>query len=630
MKVSLFLIFALCIGLRCFAQENERSLDDTLKEYVGLQSEIDRMLKDKHPDCRSMYSCDDSSKSALCSVKAICERPEIKREGPVLYQNSAGELLYNDDYYEFRNDLNTCLKDKFSDEISAKKAELLQKLGALYLKKIFDENKKLTQFVSKYNQGAALTKVSAEILNMSLLAGINGDGNDWEKSGTSKDDLSVMITAAEKKLKIKLIPEIKKSLVEIQYLKKNPTYQVEVDKLDRALIADIIPSDPFYDWSKLLNKESAGGVKNLTQNREQLTRKTQDAYAMFKETARDVIEYLESKKTKENLALMERLISRVKTIRFDPPRLTDTLNAHCKYPNAFYIPKSHSLTICPQMLGQPKAVLIETLAHEIAHSFDSCNLSGKFYQKRGPSLVEEAPFDIDIKMDPPVGNYQVTFDVDGPGTRLQDKMKYADHPFSKTMSCLQDERSVGAVVLNENAIMDQTDRALAELKQNGQDKVESSKSMYLHFLKDNGKNYFDYFQGCDLSDHEGVTILRSQMQEAFADKISSEVIARKLSSKGRTEAERGVIEIALSYGDLCGSTGNTLKMIRDFAVKEGCKSFYENKTYEEKVLDGVALAAPKFDPHPKTQTRINRNLLAHPQLRKALNCSYERGLKYCE
>lgn len=630
MKLFFFAILILSFGLTSFAQDRERTLNDAVIEYQKLQVQIDRMLKEKRPDCSSTIGCSDSQKNPVCSVKAICERPELNKDGPLMYKNSAGEILYSDNYFSSRDALNSCLKDKYADEISAKKNEMLQNLGARHLQKIFLANKKLSELTNKYNQGSAIQKISMEVLNMSLQAGLSGEGTDWDKAGTSKDDLHAMIAVAEKKLKLKLIPEIKNQLVEIQYLKKNPTYQAEVDKFDRALVADIIPSDPLYDWSKLTDEESAGGAKAIHQNRDLLMKKTQDAYGLFKETSKDIVDYLESKKTKDNSAMMDRLIERVKTIRFEPPRLTDTLKKHCTYPNAFYSPRTHSLTICPQMLGQPKMALLETLAHEISHSFDSCNFSGEFYKKRGPTLTEEAPFEMDIKMDPSAGNYQVSMGDDVPGARVQDKIKYADHPFSKTMSCLQDERSVGAVVLNEKAVMDIADKALVELRQNGQDKPNNPKASYLHFLKDNGKNYFDYFQGCDLSNNGGEALLRSQMQEAFADKMSSEIIARKLSSRSRSEAESGVIEIALSYGDLCGNEGDSLKMVRDFAAKEGCKNFYENKTYEERVLKGVALAAPEFDSHPKTETRVGRNLLAHPLLRKALNCPSDRGVKYCE
>lgn len=622
--MKVFFLFSLLImihaaGPVALAEDSERTLGDALKDYSTLQAEIDHLLKIKMPECTPGIG-NTSDKNPLCSLKSICERPELAHDGPVLYKNAAGETIFADNYYSTRSVLNTCLKDKFADEIAAKKDELLQKLGADHLKKILFANRKLSDLTQKYKQGSAIQKISSAILNMSIEAGLANDDFSWEKQATSRNDLLAIISKAEKKTKLKLNSEIKKTLVEIQYLKNNPDYIREAEKLNAQLIANVLPEDPFYDWSKLDDEK----------NRKLLTQKTQNAYDLFKETANEMTLYLASKKTKKNAAMIDRMLEKIKTIRFDPPRLTEMLTKHCAFPNAFYTPKTHSLTICPQMLNFPKAALMETLAHEMSHSIDSCNFSAKFFKSRGPMVTEDAPFDIDIKMDPSLGNFKTTYDDEGSGTKVQDKVKLADHPFARTMSCLQKEKSVGAEGINAQAILKKVETALEDLRKAGQDLPNNAQAVYLHHLKENGKEYFDYFGGCDLSNNGGDGLLRSQMQEAFADKMASEIVARKIAKQTKAEAEKTILEIAISYENICFKEGKTDKMLRDFAVKEGCNQFYENKSEEEKILSAVNMASPDADPHPKTNARIERNLLAQPQIRKTLSCGVDRGVKYCE
>jgi hypothetical protein len=618
-KMKLFILIGILASVSWgFSAENgERTLSDAVKDYSTLQAQIDQLLKLKIPGCTSEMG---NEKNPLCSVKNICERPEIIKDGPVLYKNAAGESIFAENYYSTRNDLNTCLKDKFSDEISSNKDELLQKLGASHLKKILAANRKLSDLVQKYNQGSALSKISAEILNMSIEAGLDNSDLGWDKEGTERDDLMKLIGQAEKKTKLKLNSEIKKTLVEIQYLKNNPDYKKEAEKLNAQIIGNIVPEDPFYDWSKLSDQKNI----NL------LTKKSQEAYELFKSTSNEMVLYLKSKRTKDNALMIDRMVEKVKTMRFEPPRLTETLTKHCSYPNAFYSPKTHALTICPQMLNYPKAALMETLAHEMAHSFDSCNFSAKFYKARGPGVAEEAPFEIDLKMDASAGNFKTTYDEDVRGEKVQDKIRMSEHPFAKTMSCLQEENSVGAVVIDQKNLMKKVDASLDDLKKSGQDVPDNSVASYLHHLKEKGKDYFDYFGGCDLSNNGGDGLLRNQMQEAFADKMASEIVAKKIATLSKSDAEKAVLEISVSYENLCFKEGRTDKMLRDFAVKEGCQQFYENKTEEEKILKAVDMASPGFDPHPKDKVRIEKNLLAHPLIRKALNCAADKGVKYCE
>ncbi len=627
-----FLLTALiCFSFKVFAQETERALSDAVKDYSTLQSDIEKMLKLKCPECEALSGS--TTSRPLCSIKDFCEKPEIKKDDPVIYTNESGEKILNDRYYNLRDEVRSCLREKFSDEIAVKREEMMEKLKTQHLQKMMAANKKLLQLMSRYNQGNAVAKVSGKILNMSIEAGLYGDELGWDKKGTTPASLTSIISQAEKELKMTLVPEIKKTLVEIQYLKYNPTYEQEVEAMDRALIPEVTPADPFYDWKKLTDAKAAGSQAKLLENQKKLTEKSQQAYDLFQETRSDILTYLDSKKTRSNAAMIERAKEKVKSISFNPPRLTDTLEKHCQGPNAFYSAKTHSFTICPQMLNFPKIALIETISHEVAHSIDSCNLSQVFIQKKGPSIAEEAPFEIELKTTGPQKNFtSALYGSDyNPSSVLQGPMKYKDHPFSSTMSCLKNPKSVGAKTISVGEVTKEAKAALIALKAKtkGTEKNNTDVS-YLQFLNDHGREYFEYLEGCSFNSDGPKGMLRSQMQEAFADKISSEIVAVKLKGKSKTEAEKAILEIGLSYSKMCPNYAPAEKKLIDFAEKEGCKNFFANRTMQEKILRGMDLTDPEFDEHPETSVRLDRNLLAHPDIRKSLQCSANKGVMYCE
>lgn len=629
MKCFLLVLILLFGPLSLFGEEGERALADAVRDYQNIQSDVEKMLRLKCPDCEAITP--ESAK--FCSLKEFCQRPELNHDRPVLYKNDKGESVLNEYYYIIRNQVRSCLREKYTDEINLKKDELMTRLKTEHLKKILAANKKLGQLASRYSQGNALSRISSEILTMSVEAGLNQEDFPWEKQGTHRDDLALLITEAENRLKIKLVPEIKKTLVEIQYLKSNPAYGKELEELERTLIPDVVPADPFYDWAKLTDEKAAGSARALQENQKKLKDKSQDAYQLFVETREEMLLYLESKKTRKNADMIERAKEKVKTIRFNPPRLTETLGRVCQSPNAFYSAENHSFTICPQMMNFPRFSLMETIAHEIAHSIDSCNLSKAMMKKKGPSVVEDAPFEIELKTDAPPANYTLASYGEElkPANVVQNFMKYADHPFSETLSCLKDPRSVGAVSLNQNDIKKQIESAMENLQKNhGSDTGNNAQVRYLSHLKQNAEDFFSYAEGCSLEGKGSKNLLRSQMQESFSDKIAAEIVARKLKGKSRQAAEKAILEVTMGYAAPCPNDTDGEKALMKFAEKEGCKNFYSNKSYSERIFTGLAIMDPAFDTHAPTQVRIDRNLLAHPEVRKALSCPLDRGVKYCE
>ncbi|MDO9182367.1 MAG: hypothetical protein Q7U04_08150, partial [Bacteriovorax sp.] len=235
MRNYLFYILIIINSTQVFGQ-SDPELENAIKNYQSIKKEINETLKSKTPDC--LPSTQQDFTKTYCSIKDFCEKSEVKINNSIIYQNEKGEKIINDAYYESREAIRTCLKEKYKEEIQNKKNDLLNKLKKEYLKKILAENIKLNQLVAKLNEGSKIQKISAEIANLSLKLEISGQESNWNKANVRKNDLSIILKNTERKTKTKLNPEIKKSLIQIQFLKQNPSYLQEVDEMERAMIPE--------------------------------------------------------------------------------------------------------------------------------------------------------------------------------------------------------------------------------------------------------------------------------------------------------------------------------------------------------------------------------------------------------
>ncbi|MBC7540905.1 MAG: hypothetical protein H7281_18940 [Bacteriovorax sp.] len=608
-----------------------RKLADAITQYNSLQKELDLILKNKIPDCAPGTKAE--ANTLMCSLKSYCTSPDIHKDASIIYQNEKGEKISNSTYFAVRESVNSCLREKYSDEIKEKRDAMNTKLKTAHLKKIIAANKKLNLLADKYGQRAIIQQISSEILTMSLEKDLKAEDPDAGFESPDRSELMTSLTTAEKRTKTSLNPEIKKTLVEIEFLKYNPLYVEEVKKYENSLVPDIVSKkDLFQDWSLLKSAKDAGGASALKANRAKYAEKTQEAYAVFVETQNDILQYLDKKKNEFNIDNIDRIKDRVKTIKFNIPRLTSTLETQCESPNAFYTAITHTLIICPQYLNYPKMSLRETMAHEIAHSFDSCHLSEKFFKVKGPEIVEIAPFEIDIKTTPSLGNFKIQSEDSiylKAENKQQEKMPYAENPFSKTLSCLKDPLSVGAVAVDFKNMKINAQKSIDELTKLGQNNPQNNKARKLNFFLENGPEYFSFFEGCN-NPTDADTLGRSQMQEAFADKIASEIVALDIKKLNGVDAQKKILEIALGYDNICANESDSEIKLRAFAIKEGCSDFLENMEKEKRILATLLVVDPKFDSHPLTPKRIEKSILAQPDTRKALNCKEDPGVKYCE
>ena len=605
-------------------------LKNAVKDYAHFQSEIAKTLSSSNNNC----VLENTTNEKMCTSKNFCQLLNSNKDSAVLFQDANGGKIYNPHILIDSEIFRGCLKEAFSEDIADKKAAFIKNKKNINLQKLSLLNKQLKISVNKNKEASKVEAISQELINISILKQQNDQEDiNWNKKDASKLALLQDIAQAEKNLKIKLSKNTKDILVEMHQVINKTDYSKETADLEEALFPSIQNKNIFYNWSLLTDEASAGSAINLQSNRALFSKKSQDAYNLFTITQNKIVSYLESIKNDNNKNGIERAIDRVKTITFNPPSLTKTVNNVCQYPNAFYSPTNHSFTVCPQLLDNPEASLMETMAHEIAHSFDPCNLSSAMTKKTGPLIVEDAPFDLDIKMNQTGINYSA-LDLGEPISMkhaYQYPMKFNDNPFSNTLACLKNPTSVGAITWDPNVLKETLKKSLNDLSENGQTDINNGKLRYYTYLNDHLEEFIDYKMGCDLQSAQ-INSGLSQLQEVFADKIASEIMARDLKGKSLKTAENDMLAIVASFPDACALTNSTDQDLINLAAKYHCPHFFENSSENEKILHGLKfLELEKSDPHPLDDTRINKILLAHPDIKKALGCKdQETGTKYCE
>ena len=70
------------------------------------------------------------------------------------------------------------------------------------------------------------------------------------------------------------------------------------------------------------------------------------------------------------------LIDRINTVSIKDPYSAETLSSPVcanSAENGYYMPTSHSISVCPAMLENPRTLLVGFLGHELGHAIDPCN-----------------------------------------------------------------------------------------------------------------------------------------------------------------------------------------------------------------------------------------------------------------
>lgn len=616
----LFHIFlSLCWSGILFAQD-EVTLEKAVVDFSRLQKDINQVFESGRTYCSNDYPVYKSSSN--CTLSNYCEKFKKELDGPVLYAKD-GEQILNESFVTENYILRSCYKGTFKDDIKIKVEEFEAERKSKYLKEVYDLNSKLKALLLKTNENNKYARLNQEIIEMNLKASINGE---------EALPLAEAIAIAEKKLKVKLSPEALRLTLLIDQKTSDKTYLKESKIFERKLFPELVLPNPFYDFDNFTDLDVAGGEKKLIQNQAEYSKKAQEVADTFLEAKNTLIDYLTKKKTKSNQSMIDRAIERVKLVKFKTPSLSDDFKVACEFPNAWYNTESNTMTVCPQWFNQPKINLFETLAHELSHSIDPCNFSAPLKIKSSKAdEVEAGAFDLSLNLEKINQSETLFGKLDNQDLREKDQKcaSVKDYPFKSMLSCLQSDQSIGAKIPDLKLMKKKMEETLERFKAQGRNPESDIDYRYLKEALSNFDKYKEQYGLCHSKTFGGV----SQIEEAFADKMASELVAMKLSKTPSKDAQKEIEKIvlySLNNGQMICPAGEQKKKMRQMGVALGCKEYFENKKAGEKMAIGLSIVKKEqLESHPSMDQRINKIFFAHPKLREILGCGKD-GAKYCE
>ena len=261
----------------------------------------------------------------------------------------------------------------------------------------------------------------------------------------------------------------------------------------------------------------------------------------------------------------------------------------CEMPNAFYRYTSHRVMVCPQIMNLPEGALFEVLAHELGHAIDPCATSYAYAQ------VEK-------------GSYRrlnsENEDGGAPGGVLLKNISLDKLPTQNILTCLQSKESMGILLPSKADVLAKLDDAIKK----------TPDDPYLQSKRDRADKQYDKFKYCSEVSGSG------HIQEAFADWVASEALNKKLtnvadsSSRNKIAFESQLFFASLDCDNIKEAARAQMKPLQDGS---NVKCVDYEKMYEKQKESS---ANPEFS-HPKTEARVERLMLAKPEMKKALNCS---------
>lgn len=403
--------------------------------------------------------------------------------------------------------------------------------------------------------------------------------------------------------------------------RKIPNFHMQINlKLAETCMNNPFPqalvSDPF-SYPELLEDESVAGSKENQKKHLRLVEKelkrTQD---LFKSTKEKVVQLLEKRRTPANKNEIDNMIQRVQRTQFAPPKFGDKIEnlaaQGCEMPNAYYQPATNSVTLCPQLLNLPDAAIVSTLAHELAHSIDPCAMTYTYSKDANKKSVLDIP--------PYLGGPQLN------ELKPEIKAVFPDqNPLKEVIACLKSPASIGVKTPSQADILatvDKMESALrAEMIMENEQSGELGDATLASF-EDQRKvirSSYPKYQNCSRFTNNG------HVQEAFADWLSVEVIGEKISEIKTSEKAR---QYAFESQAVFFSTGcENIKQATANRIKKATGSHCE--MFTEVTEKMKAFQDANVTTHPDTPDRMNKVVLAKPEIKKALGCKDGLNSKAC-
>lgn len=367
--------------------------------------------------------------------------------------------------------------------------------------------------------------------------------------------------------------------------------------------------DPFVYPGQLTDPAKAGSSPQLNKNYLRYEAEEARTKKIFTDAQERIVKLLDSRRNSENAESTDEMIARVTAVKFNFPKsnqeLSDLAANGCEIPNAFYAPGTHEVTICPQMLNLPDATLFSVLSHELGHSIDPCQ-SVKPYSRSGDQITSENPF------------FSVYTYANQRKNIIFKGIPPTQNPFKEVISCLQKENSIGVVIPTLKQAQEKARKSLED-QMGGKDFITPAMAATFADQERSINLQYESFKACHELTGNG------HMQEAFSDWIASQTLKQKISEIPETaKAQQYAFESQAIYiGSSCKNLNETAVAYLRPLVRRKCPDLLDKMESADRRTDGS-------ETHPATHARVNRIMMATPEIRKALGCHKDDGVTECQ
>lgn len=375
---------------------------------------------------------------------------------------------------------------------------------------------------------------------------------------------------------------------------------MKMSPLSFASIAYLPPENPSAEYKKIIET-----IKKQTAD------KAPKIAALFKQSQKDIIAFLQERITPQNKNQIEKVIERVSKIKFKPAQFDDESQiGSCLTPNAYFDEINHTVTICPQLYESPEATIEHILYHEIGHSFDPCALSQDSGSYAEYSKTKPFPI-VSIK----------------------------ESPFKETISCLSSNKSMGFKPNSYNEILKKYEDNYRETFNSYQEQGWENAEVKYSSLTEMAEAQMLIQERRDTPEQIEACYFGSgsrRYNESFAEWVSSQMVGRKIKTmndpaeKARYASEAQLLLTAGSCASVDSYTAKNIpSQLRKYPELKKCLDYYEQIKNEQAAADEADYGPPILT-HPTDEARSNRLFLVQPDVQKALGCTPLKDTRHCK
>ncbi len=532
---------------------------------------------------------------ASCSFTQVCSDLSSRRNSPYLYENAAGERIPNFNYQDIASRLMQCGRQ-----------------SGLYFQASQTTEVHPLEFNRWLIQQPADVQLNFNRVELSFADAAYAQTASPRLQGESE---SVYITRQFTEAASREVVEMSEGLVEAIRRKVEHEAALGSQQRNPAIDWQQVPprirevlQDPFLN-PEMLSQEGALGLSA----RAQFSLRTVQITALANEVRQQTLRVMQDQQARypERAASIEAMSVRLRTARIDFVNDPIELKNFCPSPNAFYDPTTHTLKICPQMMGMPTEHLRMVIAHELGHSVDPCNAAC-------PLHVVQAGFETQYSV---ADASSVVAVIPGVFSGVAATgSTYPENPFREVLSCLRNPESLNAQVADPARARVLLEEQIRIQRASGEDASQAEQ-----MLASINRLVTD-FAGCSILPG------KSRQQEAFADWLAAEAAALAPGPTNLTEV--GGMFYALEcpglIPDLWAEAMPALMENNCLMAGEGggIEAFLP-EVYQTGLYLG-SLEQQQADSHPPTVDRINNLFRLQPRLREQMGCSEQPAAgTYC-